>query len=257
MIEKSSPLRLAIEHASNSTLLQTFAEQEFISAGLVEPKSADLVLSASEHGIQLMWQSSEFGKLKYCIDVDAFAHQQKTFPAAKQAGLNQAVGKKSRTVIDATAGWGGDALLLCSQGMELTLIERNPIIALLLEDAMLRLARTDWALQHHVSIPRVINGDAISVLGEVSQVDCIYLDPMFPSKRKKSAAVNKYMRLLRSLVGPDQDAVQLLDAALASQCSRVVVKRPDYADPLKAKPTQQFSSKLLHYDVYIKHQSTL
>ena len=253
MIEKSSPLKLAVEHASNSNILQAFVGQAYIDTQLVEPKSADLVLSASERGIQLQWQSNKFGKLKYWIDVEAFAAQQKTFPAAKQVGLNQAVGKKSRTVIDATAGWGGDALLLCSQGIELTLIERNPIIALLLKDAMVRLARTAWARQHQVQIPRVINGDAISLLAKASQVDCIYLDPMFPSKRKRSAAVNKYMRLLQRLVGPDQDAVELLDAALGSKSRRVVVKRPDYAAPLKAKPTQQFSSKLLHYDVYLKH----
>ena len=252
MIEKSSPLKLAVEQTADSSLLQDFAQSEEVSDLLVEPRGADLVLSASASGVHLVWQSKEFGDLKYWIDVDAFAKQQKTFPAPKQPGLNQAIGKKSRTVIDATAGWGGDALLLCSQGLALTLIERNPIIALLLEDAMSRLAKTAWAQHHRVQIPRVINGDAITVLNNEVQADCIYLDPMFPAKRKKSAAVNKNMRLLQYLVGPDDDAVTLLNAALSSQTSRVVVKRPDYATPLVDQPTQQFSSKLLHYDVYLK-----
>jgi len=33
---------------------------------------------------------------------------------------------------------------------------------------------------------------------------------------------------------------------------RVVVKSPDYAEPLGGKPTESFQGKLLRYDVYMK-----
>jgi 16S rRNA (guanine1516-N2)-methyltransferase len=36
------------------------------------------------------------------------------------------------------------------------------------------------------------------------------------------------------------------------QGKRVVVKSPDYAEPLGGKPQQSFCSKLLRYDVYFK-----
>ena len=80
--------------------------------------------------------------------------------------------------------------------------------------------------------------------------DCVYLDPMYPPKRKKSAIANKNMQFLQWLLKPDLDSLPLLKAALDSN-SRVVVKRPIYADPLLASPQQRFSSKLVHYDVYL------
>ena len=175
----------------------------------------------------------------------------KTYPAAKQAGFSQAIGRKSRLVIDATAGWGADALLMCAQGYRVTLIERNAVMALLLSDAMIRLRNTSWAQHHPVAIPQVIEADAIQLLasGELP-ADCIYLDPMFPSKRKKSAAANKRIQLLQWMVGTDDDAGQLVSTSLAAGYARVVVKRPDYAQPLVPQPSAIFSSKLLHYDVY-------
>ena len=81
---------------------------------------------------------------------------------------------------------------------------------------------------------------------------------MFPTKKKKSAAINKNIQFLQWLVGSDSDADELLHAALASMVSRVAVKRPDYAQPLLATslmPCTQFSSKLIHYDVYLNTKS--
>jgi len=77
---------------------------------------------------------------------------------------------------------------------------------------------------------------------------------MFPAKKKKSAASNKNMQLLQWLAGPDLDADELIEAAVEF-FPRVAVKRPDYAEPLAeaviGRPSVQFSSKLVHYDVYV------
>jgi len=81
--------------------------------------------------------------------------------------------------------------------------------------------------------------------------DAVYLDPMFPPKRKKSAAVNKEMRLLRELVGDDLDAPDLLEVARGVARERVVVKRPDHAPPLAPYPSMSFLGKLVRYDVYL------
>ncbi|MFT6098015.1 MAG: hypothetical protein ACJAYF_000550 [Arenicella sp.] len=73
---------------------------------------------------------------------------------------------------------------------------------------------------------------------------------MFPAKKKKKAASNKQMQLLQWLAGADYDAS---DVALTAKqyFPRLAVKRPDHAEPLLAAPTMQFSSKLVHYDVYM------
>lgn len=216
---------------------------------------AQLRIIAQVDGLHCEWFQEDAKPLKYYIDVDKFTQQQRTYPAAKQGAFNQALGKKTKRILDATAGWGGDALLMCAQGYAVTMIERNPIMALLLNDAMRRLAMSEWAQDNQLSVPCVIHADAISFLQQKNaEIDCIYLDPMFPPKRKRSAAVNKRLQLLQWMVGSDIDASQLLKNAINFPCSRVVVKRPDYAEPLIANPSQQYSSKLVHYDVYLKSQ---
>lgn len=221
---------------------------------LGEPQTADaspeLEIIEQADGIHLKWHTAAKKPLLFHIDVSSFTQQQYSFPAPKQGAFNQALGKKTRSVIDATGGWGGDALLMCAQGYRVTILERHPIMALLLSDSMRRLGRTPWARDNPVCVPEVIFANATDALNNLDlEVDCVYLDPMFPPKRKKSAAVNKQMQLLQWLVGEDQDASNVVKTALA-KFSRVAVKRPDYAQPLLRDPDTQFSSKLVHYDVY-------
>jgi 16S rRNA (guanine1516-N2)-methyltransferase len=73
---------------------------------------------------------------------------------------------------------------------------------------------------------------------------------MFPAKRKKSAAVRKEMRLLRLLVGEQEDAPDLLSVAREVATERVVVKRPVDAAPLAPGPSASYAGKLIRYDVY-------
>jgi 16S rRNA (guanine1516-N2)-methyltransferase len=96
-------------------------------------------------------------------------------------------------------------------------------------------------------------GNAIELLANLSEPpDCIYLDPMFPPKRKQSAATRKSMAVLRDILGDDTDRLALFEAAFAAAGRRVVVKSPDYAEPLGGKPTESIQGKLLRYDVYLK-----
>ena len=194
-------------------------------------------------------------QIRHNIDVDQFVKQQKSWPAAKQKPLSQAVGRKTRKLVDATAGWGGDALRFCAQGYEVTCLERQPLFALLLGDAMRVLAETEWAKKNAVSVPIVESGEAIQLLGRGEfDADCIYLDPMFPSKRKSSAMANKSMELLHRLIGEDTDADFLLRYS-AQNYPRTVVKRPNYAPALWREPDEQFGGKLIRYDVYFQSRS--
>ncbi|HEY8218604.1 MAG TPA: class I SAM-dependent methyltransferase [Methylobacter sp.] len=187
------------------------------------------------------------------VEIDPRNGEQRSWPAPKDGALAQALGRKTRTVIDATTGWGQDSLHIFRMGYELLCIERSPVMAELLADGFARLAQLDWMQRLHLEPPRLLQGNAIELLANLdSPPDCIYLDPMFPPKRKKSALAKKSMMVLRDLLGDDQDKELLFEAALNAAGKRVVVKSPDYAEPLGGKPSQSFQGKLLRYDVYLK-----
>ena len=155
------------------------------------------------------------------------------------------------TIVDATAGLGRDAFVLAELGCAMTLIERQPLIAALLEDGLQR-ASTDPEVVPIVARMKLLCGNAIELLttwsDEAPQV--IYLDPMFPH-RDKSALVKKEMRLFRPLAGDDNDAPALLDAALALATHRVVVKRPRKAPAIAGKPpSYTLEGKSSRFDIY-------
>ncbi|MFI3155545.1 MAG: class I SAM-dependent methyltransferase [Methylococcaceae bacterium] len=187
------------------------------------------------------------------VDIEPRNGEQRSWPAPKNGALAQALGRKTKTVVDATTGWGQDSLHIFRMGYELRCIERSPVMAELLADGFMRLAQQDWMQRLNLRPPLLLQGNAIELLAHLEHPpDCIYLDPMFPPKRKKSALAKKSMMVLRDLLGDDQDKEQLFEAALKAAGKRVVVKSPDYAEPLGGKPSQCFQGKLLRYDVYLK-----
>ncbi|MGJ0515645.1 MAG: class I SAM-dependent methyltransferase [Methylomicrobium sp.] len=187
------------------------------------------------------------------VEIEPRAGEQRSWPAPKQGPLAQALGRKTKTVIDATTGWGQDALHVFRMGYELTCLERSPVMAELLADGFRRLTELDWMQRLALAPPTLIQGNAITILANLdSRPDCVYIDPMFPPKRKKSALAKKSMMVLRDLLGDDADKQHLFEAALGAAGKRVVVKSPDYAEPLGGKPNESFQGKLLRYDIYLK-----
>lgn len=183
----------------------------------------------------------------------ATAHRRK-FGGGKGQAIAKAIGLKAGVkinVIDATAGLGRDAFVLASLGCHVTLVERSPVAAALLDDglqrAYLNLEIGEWMQQRM----QLHFGSSIEYLKN-NQTDVVYLDPMFPHK-KKSALVKKEMRVFQGVVGADLDADSLLDVALQSARYRVVVKRPDYAPFLdNKKPSMSIKTKKNRFDVYVK-----
>lgn len=187
------------------------------------------------------------------VEIEPRNGEQRSWPAPKQGPLAHALGRKTRSVVDATTGWGQDSLHIFRMGYELLCIERSPVMAELLLDGFNRLALQEWMQKLNLQSPQLINANAIEYLEQLpAQPDCIYLDPMFPPKRKKSALAKKSMVILRDLLGDDQDKEALFDVALKVAGKRVVVKSPDYAEPLGGKPNESYQGKLLRYDVYFK-----
>ncbi|OAI22170.1 class I SAM-dependent methyltransferase [Methylomonas koyamae] len=187
------------------------------------------------------------------VEVDPRPGEQHSYPAPKKDLLAQAVGKKTHTILDATCGWAQDSLALFRMSYQVTCIERSPVMAALIQDGFERLAKKDWVLRRELSPPKLLIGNAIELLANLPEPpDCIYLDPMFPAKKKQSAATRKSMAILRDILGDDLDRQALFDAAWAATGRRVVVKSPDYAEPLGGKPSESLHGKLLRYDVYLK-----
>ncbi len=187
------------------------------------------------------------------VEIDPRPGEQHSWPAPKSGALAQAIGKKTASVVDATTGWGQDSLALFRMGYRVTCIERSPVMAELMQDGLQRLALKEWVLRRSLTVPALIVGDAIELLQRLPErPDCVYLDPMFPPKRKKSALAKKAMAVLRDILGDDLDRDALFRAAYAVAGKRVVVKSPDYAEPLGGPPEQSWQGKLLRYDVYLK-----
>jgi 16S rRNA (guanine1516-N2)-methyltransferase len=167
-----------------------------------------------------------------------------------------AVGLRSgtRTVIDATAGLGGDAFLLAGLGCRVTAVERSAVLAALIRDGLAR-ARVggDEHLAEIIERIQLVAGDARDVLEdlpEASRPDVVYLDPMYVPRRK-SALAKKEMRICRLLVGADADAAELFEVARHVARKRVVVKRHRRAPALSPNPTTKHVGTTVRYDVYV------
>lgn len=172
-------------------------------------------------------------------------HKELLVRAAKLKGVPHPV------AVDATAGLGEDSLLLAAAGFEVTLFERDELIAALLRDAVLR-AREDPALAATAHRMHVIEGDSIAGLrGLGTSPDVVFLDPMFPA-RTKSAAVKKKLQVIQLLEQPCDDEASLVEAALAARPRKVVIKRPIKGPHLAGlRPSYSLTGKAVRYDVLV------
>ena len=179
---------------------------------------------------------------------------------AKAIGIK---GKHSLNVIDCTAGMGTDSFVMASVGANVTMIERSLVIGALLDDALVRVKLLGEGGDNNDSLATckrmsLLQQDAIAYLVEnnaqQTQTDVVYLDPMFPHK-KKSALVKKEMRAFQLLLGPDEDSASLLTAAINFAPKRIVIKRPAGAPNVENEqallPSMTISSKKHRFDVYL------
>lgn len=187
-------------------------------------------------------------------------------------------------VLDATAGFGRDAFVLAAHGCRVTAFERSMLMGYLLSDGFDRaLAHGPPEVQDALSRLTIVLHDARRELcsliksaaaaqhserpkgdkepceqnsrcmaGELlrGRPDVVYLDPMFPIRRR-NVVVKKELRLCRALVGDDDDASELLDAARRAAMVRVVVKRHRLAEPIAPGVHHAITSKLARFDVYL------
>lgn len=160
-------------------------------------------------------------------------------------------GRTGLTVIDATAGLGEDSFILAAAGFRVKLYERDEIIFKLLKDAYER-ALDDSKLSLYAGRMEIFNEDSIEALkNSEGRADIVYLDPMFP-ERKKSSQVKKKFQLIHQLEAPCADEEELFNAAKASKPFKIVVKRPLKGEVLAGqKPSYSLNGKAIRMDVYV------
>ena len=154
-------------------------------------------------------------------------------------------------VVDATAGLGEDSLILAAAGFEVTLFERDPVIAALLADTMAR-AASDDILAPAIERMSLRCQDSIEGLQALGlEPDVVLLDPMFPAKQK-NAKTKKKLQLFQKLESPCEDEQALMDAALAANPRKIVVKRPLKGPYLaERKPSYSLDGKTIRYDCIV------
>jgi len=190
----------------------------------------------------------------------ASAHRRK-YGGGKGQSIAKAVGISSAykpSVLDATAGLGGDAFVLATLGCQMSLIERHPVVFSLLQNGLQR-AENDPEVADIIERMQLHQGNASVVMktwleSGLKQPDVIYLDPMFPHS-KSSADVKKEMKVFRTLVGADEDEVELWAAADKLARCRIVVKRPRHAPNLAGQePSYVLAGKANRFDIYARQK---
>jgi 16S rRNA (guanine1516-N2)-methyltransferase len=200
-------------------------------------------------------------QLKTTLSIDflkgTLAHRQQ-FGGGRGQAIAKAIGLKSGAtpnILDTTAGLAGDAFVLATLGCPVTMIERSSVVYTLIENAIERASLSDKFQTILKQGFQLINCDANDYIkqqlsAEAKPPDVIYIDPMYPH-RKKSALVKKDMQILQRLHGKNDNSADLLENALLYANKRVVVKRPLHADSINNRTANTcIKSKKTRYDIY-------
>ena len=221
---------------------------------------------------------SQQGLRLHCRDVNCrplhidFLNGKNTYrhqhSSSKHELIARAIGAKphlqATQVLDATAGLGQDACVLAVLGYHVHLLEKNKVIAALLQDGIERLQAVKPDIAARLQLTYI---DALDFLNRtpptanqpqpqahnLALMQAVYLDPMFPANSFKQALVKKDLRMLRALTGEAPPPAALLEQALAAPYLRVVVKRPIHAAYLNnLAPHHSIKGKTNRFDVYLQ-----
>ena len=162
-------------------------------------------------------------------------------------------------VWDLTAGFGKDAILIANAGHQVTMVEKNPLLAIILNYVIL-----------HKIVPgtenlKLIHMDSLNYLLQEQLVPphVIYLDPMFQDN--KSAKAKKDMQIIALLVDVMTDNFvytadgneRLFTLAYKTALNKVIVKRDNKQETLLKTPFVSYAKpgKTIRYDVYLRAES--
>lgn len=244
---ESSLLRVHVLAASDSEADHQFSHEcsdqlQSLGYSPVDSNSAERFLVCSaEHGLSLR-SGGRDGVVHIASRVA------RPWQVNRRDPLGRAIGRGTTEVVDATAGLGGDMLMMLMMGVRVVGIEQSPLLYMILSDRLkstIGLNRSEHFDLHcedsNVLLPHLVPSPQV-----------IYLDPMFPARRKKSALPRKELVELRNLAARAETADNLFATARQIAKNRVVVKRLPESAPLAEAPDWSHDGKTVRYDVYAR-----
>lgn len=257
-IEQSEILFYYGEGADEETLRLAEEKTGLRAEKLPEPdaerrgeEEQPLILLADGEGLALKKGGSilrgDFGKMLPRLIPNNLGHEM----LVRAARFKNRTDEREMTAVDATAGLGEDAFLLAGAGFRVTMFERDPLIALLLYDALER-GKKDERLSPVLDRMELRMENSVEKMPILPFApDIVLLDPMFP-KRQKSGMIKKKFQLLQRLEQPCSDEEELLNAALACRPRRIVIKRPAKGPYLAGrKPGYSITGGAIRYDCIV------
>ncbi|MEZ5436080.1 MAG: class I SAM-dependent methyltransferase [Pseudomonadales bacterium] len=188
------------------------------------------LLVLNEQGCSLLQ-----GKQRIAVDFVASASRHRHLHGGGRSLRLRAIIKSGNiipSVLDATAGLGGDAFVLATLSCRVQLCERSPVAHALLHDGIARANRCEeQSLREIVARMHLLVVDSkqhmqnlLTDNSSAEKPDVVF-GSMFPEKRKEMQRLKRDGGISHS-VGADEDADALLPLALQVAQRRVVVDTP-------------------------------
>jgi hypothetical protein len=158
---------------------------------LINGSSNHIIIESTKKGCVLKDKKT---LMTYLLNLDEY---EKIFSQSNKHILKRIVKKKGLNILDCTGGFARDSAIISSIGNTVTLIENNPIIMRVLNDAISRIRST--VVKNIFSNITTKFGDCINFIRTTNRkYDYIYFDFMF--NVNKSALPSKKEQFLRKIV---------------------------------------------------------
>ncbi|MBJ41173.1 MAG: hypothetical protein CMD84_02685 [Gammaproteobacteria bacterium] len=149
--------------------------------------------------------------------------------------------KKNSTILDCTAGLARDGYILKSLGFNVTMIEKNPLLILMIRNFIKKNLISNLTLYH---------GNSYDFLCQTKKIyDYVYIDFMFNKIKTKSLS-SKNDEFLKTICNDENNKNMIISKAIKKCKLRVVVKEAKYSKNEFLKPDYDISTKLIKYNIY-------
>ncbi len=198
-----------------------------------------LSLPCSSHNYKIRFKQEKFyiecekERFETTFSIDELMHENdkiymKIFPI------------KNSTILDCTAGLGRDGILLSKLGYKVTMIEKNPILILMLNNYLSRMKNIKANLLY---------GDSLSYIRIAKKkFDYIYIDFMF--EKKNNAKPSKYDLFLRSINYNENNKLEFVKEMINYCKRRIIIKEPVKSQSEITDYDFEIKTKLIRYKIF-------
>ncbi len=144
------------------------------------------------------------------------------------------------SILDCTAGLGRDGILLSRLGFNVTMIEKNPLLVLIIKNYLSK--------NKHIK-SKLLYGDSLSFVRLANkQFDYIYIDFMF--EKKNNSKPSKYDLFLRSINYNESNKLYFIDEMISYCKKRLIVKEPIKSQSDINNHDFEIKTKLIKYKIF-------